>query len=415
MILKNAKCLIGKDLVKKDIEIIDGIITKISDKIDADGLDLKGLTILPSFIDPHVHLREPGFEYKSTILEGSKSCAKGGYTDVFMMPNLNPTPSSKESIKPLLEAQKTGVIRCHILGSITKNEASIELSDFDDIDKYCLGYSDDGKGVKTSKLMYEAMLKVKKLNKHIIAHVEDESLLYGGCIKKGKFSEENNLKGILGISETAQLARDLVLAKETQVKYHMCHMSTKNSLELMNFYKDKANVTCEVCPHHLLLCENDLVDSGDFKMNPPLAGYDDMMALREALKKGQIDCIATDHAPHSNEEKSRGLEKSAFGIVGIEDAFSLMYTNFVLTNDISLYDLICMMSLNPSRIFNLDSHEIKVGNKANLTIVDLDGKYTISKDRLISRATSMPFSGYEVNGIIKYTIMDGQIVFEKLQ
>lgn len=413
MTLKNGYCLIGDKLEKKDILIDNGLIVKIDDNInEGDLIDCSNLTILPSFIDCHVHFREPGFEYKSTIEEGARVAAKGGYTDVFMMPNLKPSPSDLESVKLLDSLRKDAVINCHILGTITKDEKSEELSDMDDINKYVKGYSDDGKGVKTADLMYNAMINARRLNRPIIAHSEDESLLYGGVVREGSWNKEHFTPGILDVSETVQLARDLVLAEKTGCQYHLCHISSSYSLELIKWYKTRCRVSCEVTPHHLLLNEFDLKDDGAFKMNPPLASIEDQKALIEGMKDGSIDIISTDHAPHSDEEKSRGLLKSPFGIVGLETSFPLLYTRFVKTNEITLKKLVDLMSLNESKLFDLDSHEIIEGNKANLTVIDLEKEFVIDDNFITSKSKSSPFKGMKVNGLVKYTIKDGGIVYE---
>ena len=413
MTLKNGYCLIGDKLEKKDILIDNGLIVKIDDNInEGDLINCSNLTILPSFIDCHVHFREPGFEYKATIKEEAKVAAKGGYTDVFMMPNLKPSPSNLESVKLLDSLRKDAVINCHILGTITKDEKSEELSDMDDINKYVKGYSDDGKGVKTADLMYNAMINARRLNRPIIAHSEDESLLYDGVVREGSWNKEHFTPGILDVSETVQLARDLVLAEKTGCQYHLCHISSRYSLELIKWYKTRCRVSCEVTPHHLLLNEFDLKDDGAFKMNPPLASIEDQKALIEGMKDGSIDIISTDHAPHSDEEKSRGLLKSPFGIVGLETSFPLLYTRFVKTNEITLKKLVDLMSLNESKLFNLDSHEIIEGNKANLTVIDLEKEFVIDDNFITSKSKSSPFKGMKVNGLVKYTIKDGGIVYE---
>ena len=411
--LKNGNVLINDNLIKKDILIDNEKIVKIDNNINEGKIiDCSNLTILPSFIDCHVHFREPGFEYKATILEEAKVAAKAGYTDVFMMPNLKPSPSDLKSVELLDSLRRDAIINCHILGTITKDEKSEALSDMDDINKYVKGFSDDGKGVKTADLMYKAMINAKRLNKTIIAHSEDESLLYGGVVREGIWNKDHYIPGIIDVSETVQLARDLVLAEKTNCQYHLCHISSRYSLELIKWYKTRCKVSCEVTPHHLLLNEMDLKDEGAYKMNPPLASVEDQNALIEGIKDGSIDIISTDHAPHSNEEKSNGLLKSPFGIVGLETAFPLLYTRFVKTNEISLKRLVDLMSLNESKLFRLDSHEIVEGNNANLVIIDLNKEFIIDEDFITSKSKSSPFIGMKVNGLVKYTILNGGIVYE---
>ena len=411
--LKNGNVLINDNLIKKDILIDNEKIVKIDNNINEGKIiDCTNLTILPSFIDCHVHFREPGFEYKATILDEAKVAAKAGYTDVFMMPNLKPSPSDLKSVELLDSLRKDAVINCHILGTITKDEKSEELCNMDDINKYVKGYSDDGKGVKTADLMYKAMINAKRLNKPIIAHSEDESLLYGGVVREGIWNKDHYIPGIIDVSETVQLARDLVLAEKTNCQYHLCHISSRYSLELIKWYKNRCKVSCEVTPHHLLLNEMDLKDDGSYKMNPPLASVEDQNALIEGIKDGSIDIISTDHAPHSNEEKSNGLLKSPFGIVGLETAFPLLYTRFVKTNEITLKRLVDLMSLNESKLFRLDSHEIVEGNNANIVIIDLNKEFIIDENFITSKSKSSPFIGMKVNGLVKYTILNGGIVYE---
>ena len=411
--LKNGNVLIGENLIKKDILIDNDKIAKIADNINEGKIiDCTNLTILPSFIDCHVHFREPGFEYKATIKEEAKVAAKGGYTDVFMMPNLKPCPSDLKSVELLDSLRKDAIINCHILGTITKDEKSEELSDMFEINDYVKGFSDDGKGVKTTNLMLQAMFDAKSLNKPIIAHCEDESILYGGVVRDGIWNRNNDFPGIIDISESVQVARDLVLAEKTGCQYHVCHISSKYTLELIKWYKNRCKVSCEVTPHHLLLNEMNLKDDGAYKMNPPLASIDDQKALIEGIKDGSIDIISTDHAPHSNEEKANGLLKSPFGIVGLETSFPLLYTRFVKTNEITLKRLVDLMSLNESKLFKLDSHEIVEGNNANITIVDLNKEFIIDESFITSKAKSSPFIGMKVNGLVKYTILNGGIIYE---
>ena len=411
--LKNGNVLIGENLIKKDILIKNSKIEKISDDINEGKIiDCTNLTILPSLIDCHVHFREPGFEYKATIKEEARVAAKGGYTDVFMMPNLKPSPSDIESVKLLDSLRKDALINCHILGTITKDEKSECLSDMYDINDYVKGFSDDGKGVKTTDLMLQAMFDAKNLDKPIIAHCEDESILYGGVVRDNIWNRNNDFPGIIYISETAQVARDLVLAEKTGCQYHVCHLSSKYTLELIKWYKTRCRVSCEVTPHHLLLNEFDLKDDGAFKMNPPLASIEDQKALIEGIKDGSIDIISTDHAPHSNEEKAKGLLKSPFGIVGLETALPLIYTNFVKTNVISLKRMVDLMSLNEAKLFDLETHEIFEGNKANIVIVDFNKEFIIDNNFITSKSKSSPFIGMKVNGLVKYTIKDGGIIYE---
>lgn len=414
--LKGADVFVGNAILKRDILVENGKITKIDiDISNGEIIDCSNHLITPSFIDPHVHSREPGFEYKETIATVSKAAAKGGYTKIFLMPNLNPVPSNLKDLNFILNLiNKNSLIDCCQLGSITMDQSGKgALSDIEGIAPYVVGFSDDGKGVVDSGQMYEAMRLAKKYNRAIIAHAEDESLLFGGVIHEGEFNKKNKLPGILSASETVQVARDLVLAEDTKVHYHVCHASAKETLALVKFYKDKGvNVTVEVTPHHILLNENDLKDDGIFKVNPPLRSREDQKAIIEAIKSGLIDMVATDHAPHTDEEKSKGLMNSSFGMVGIEISFGLLYTNLVKTNIISLERLLAMMSLNVSKAFNIENNAITVGNFANLTVIDLNKEYVIDKSTFVSKGRNTPFNGYKCFGQITKTILKGEIKYE---
>lgn len=409
--LKNGTLFINGKLEKKDLVFENNKIIKIEKDINmGDIIDCTNLLITPSFIDPHVHLREPGFEYKETIKTGTEAAARGGYTRIFLMPNLNPVP---DDIKKMIAYQNIikndSIIKCDIIAPITKNQKGENLVDFKLLDSYVIGYSDDGKGIELTSTMYEAMRGTKK---PILSHSEDETIVYNGIVNEGIYSKKNGLKGILDISETVQLARDLVLAKKTNTHYHLCHISCSESLELIKYYKKTSNITVEVTPHHLLLNENDLIDNGNYKMNPPLRTKKDQEALIEGIRDGSIDCIATDHAPHSEEEKNKGLKDSNFGIIGLETSFPMLYTKLVLTKKIELAKLLNLMSKNVSTIFKIKDHSIKINNNANLTIIDLNNEYKIDKESFLSKGRNTPFHGKSVFGKIKYTIYNGKIVYK---
>ena len=348
--------------------------------------------IIPGLCDVHVHLREPGFFYKGTIYDGSRSAAKGGYTTICPMPNLNPVPDSLEHLKEELDIiEKDGAIDIIPYGAITVSEAGKELSDMDAMKDYVVAFSDDGKGLQDADMMEKAMLKAKSLNKIIVAHCEVNDLLHGGYIHDGKYAIEHNHKGICSESEWAQIKRDVELAKKTGCAYHVCHISTKESVEIIRLAKKEGvNVTCETAPHYLLLDDSSLKEEGRFKMNPPLRDKEDRLALIEGIKDGTIDMIATDHAPHSKEEKERGLKDSPFGIVGLETAFSLLYTGLVKEGIITLEKLVELMCINPRRRFNLPFN--------GYTIFDLNKKYTIDSNTFLSKGKSTPFDGVEVYG-----------------
>ena len=361
--------------------------------------------IFPGFCDVHVHFREPGFSYKETIKTGSLAGARGGYTAVCTMPNLNPVPDTKENLKIQEDIiKKDALINVYPYASITKGQKGEELSDMESLTS-AISFSDDGRGVQNDEMMYLAMEKAKALDKVIVAHCEVNSLLEGGYIHKGEYAKAHGHKGICSESEYLQIERDIALAKKTGVKYHVCHISAKESVELIRqAKKDGVDITCETAPHYLVLEDSNLKEDGFYKMNPPLRGKRDKEALIEGIIDGTIDMIATDHAPHSLDEKSKGLEKSLFGIVGLETAFPIMYTHFVKTNVISLEKLINLMALNPRQRFN-----IPLGN--DFSIWDLEKSYKINSSEFKSMGRATPFNGMTVFGECLKTINGGKIVW----
>ncbi len=393
-----------------DISVSGGVFGGASDTV----FKFNNCAVFPGFIDVHVHLREPGFSYKETIETGSKACARGGYTTVCSMPNLNPVPDSLEHLDEQLELiKKDAVISVLPYGSITVGQNGKELSDMEAMSPYVCAFSDDGKGVQSDEMMKAAMLKAKSFGKMIVAHCEDNSLLNGGYIHLGNYAAEHGHRGICSESEWRPIERDLKLAEETGCAYHVCHISTKESVELIRKAKAAGvDVTCETAPHYLILSDKDLQEHGRFKMNPPLRDESDRLALIEGIIDGTIDMIATDHAPHSAEEKGRGLEKSAMGIVGIETAFPLLYTYLVKTNIITLDKLIELMSINPAKRFGFDCG-LNDGKPANFTVFDLDSKYTINPDDFLSKGKATPFEGCEVFGECLMTVCDGEIAYQK--
>ena len=364
--------------------------------------------IFPGFCDVHVHFREPGFSYKETIETGCRASARGGYTAVCTMPNLNPVPDSEESLQKqidIIEADST--INVYPYGSITVGQKGEELSQLDAMAQKCIAFSDDGRGVQSEELMREAMLKAKALGKMIVAHCEDNSLLHGGYIHDGEYCKNHSHKGICSESEWKPIERDLKLVKETGCIYHVCHISTKESVELIRKAKaDGLDVTCETGPHYLVLDDNDLEESGSFKMNPPLRSEADRLALIEGIKDGTIDMIATDHAPHSEEEKSKGLAGSAFGIVGIETAFQIMYTNLVKTGVITLEKLIELLAINPRNRFN-----IPLGT--DYTVWNLNADVIIKSEDFLSKGRATPFENTPVKSECVLTVCDGKVVYKK--
>ena len=364
--------------------------------------------IFPGFCDVHVHFREPGFSYKETIETGCKASARGGYTAVCTMPNLNPVPDSVENLKQQTDLiEQNATINVYPYASITVAQKGEELSDFDGMAQSSIAFSDDGRGVQSEELMKQAMLKAKSLGKMIVAHCEDNSLLYGGYIHDGEYCKAHGHKGICSESEWKPIERDLKLVKETGCSYHVCHISTKESVELIRKAKKEGlDVTCETGPHYLVLDDNDLEESGSFKMNPPLRSEEDRLALIEGIEDGTIDMIATDHAPHSAEEKSKGLQGSAFGIVGIETAFQIMYTNLVKTGVITLEKLIELMAINPRKRFN-----IPLGT--DYTVWDLEKDVVIESKDFLSKGKATPFENTPVKAECLLTVCDGKVVYQK--
>lgn len=401
---------------KKDILTDGEVIAKIEDNITDDSdkvYDFEGQHIFPGLIDVHVHLRQPGFEYKETIATGTKASARGGFTTVCSMPNLNPVPDSMANLREQLDIiEKDAVIDVLPFASLTKGQKGERISDMEVMAKFVAGFSDDGKGVQEEDMMRLCMIKARNLGKIISAHCEDEALLYGGYIHDGEYAKAKGHKGICSESEWGPIKRDIELLKETKAPYHVCHVSAKESIELIrNAKKDGIDITCETGPHYLVFNDMDLKEDGGYKMNPPIRGKEDQKALIEAIKDGTVDMIATDHAPHSAEEKSKGL-KSLNGIVGIETSFPVMYTNFVKTGEITLDRLIELMSKNPAKRFGIES-EIKVGAKANFTVFNLDDEYEINPDDFLSKGKSMPFGGMKVYGKCLLTVSKGRIAYEK--
>lgn len=364
--------------------------------------------IFPGFCDVHVHLRQPGFSYKETIKTGTQASAHGGYTTVFSMPNLKPVPDSAEHLKEQLDIiKKDAVINVLPYGAITVGQNGEELSDMEGMAKDVIAFSDDGRGVQSEEMMKEAMLRAKALGKIIVAHCEDNSLLHGGYIHDGVYASKHSHRGICSESEWKPIKRDLELCRQTGCAYHVCHISCKESVELIRQAKAQGiDVTCETGPHYLILTDEDLKEDGRFKMNPPLRSKEDRQALIEGVLDGTIDMIATDHAPHSQEEKSRGLEKSAFGIVGIETAFQLLYTHLVKKNIISLERLVELLAVNPRKRFGLEYDN-------SFTVWNLDKKTVINPSDFLSMGKATPFEGEEVFGECELTVCNGKTAYKK--
>lgn len=389
------------------------MIDKLSDTVLSNGdfadLDFENCVVFPGFCDVHVHFREPGFSYKETIKSGSSASAHGGYTAVCTMPNLNPVPDSAEHLGEQLRIIKNNaVINVYPYGSITVAQKGEMLSDMSAMADNVIAFSDDGRGVQSEELMREAMLKAKELGKMIVAHCEDNSLLHAGYIHDGVYAKEHGHRGICSESEWKPIERDLKLAKETGCAYHVCHISCKESVELIRKAKaDGVDVTCETGPHYLILTDEDLQEDGKFKMNPPLRSREDRQALIDGIKDGTVDMIATDHAPHSAEEKSKGLSGSAFGIVGIESAFQLIFTHLVKKNIISLEKAVELLAVNPRKRFN-----IPLGD--DCTIWNLNEKTVINPDEFLSTGKSTPFENAEVYGKCLLTLCGGKTVYKSI-
>ncbi len=370
-------------------------------------LNTPDFSVFPGFCDVHVHFREPGFSYKETIATGSSAAARGGYTAVCTMPNLNPVPDSVENLKAQLDIiKRDAVIDVYPYAAITVGQKGDVLSDFDGMAKNCIAFSDDGRGVQDEGMMREAMVRAKALGKMIVAHCEVNSLLHRGYIHDGEYAKSHGHRGICSESEWAQVERDLRLADETGCPYHVCHISAKETVSLIrDAKKSGVNVTCETGPHYLVMDDSDLQEDGRFKMNPPLRGREDRDALVEGICDGTIDMVATDHAPHSAEEKAKGLENSAFGIVGIETALPVMYTHLVKTGIITLEKLTELLAINARVRFG-----IPFGR--DFSVWKLDESFTVDPDEFLSKGRATPFAGHTLSGRCYATVKDGKLVWK---
>ena len=404
--------------LRRDLVIENGIVAGIGVGYSNGGnlIDCRGYSILPGLVDVHVHLREPGFSFKETIASGTAAAAAGGVTAVCSMPNLNPAPDDLEHLEVQLKAiQKDARVRVVPFGCITRGQKGTgELAALEAMAPYVAGFSDDGRGVQEDALMEQAMRLAKRLDRPIVAHCEDNRLLRpGGCIHDGRYAAAHGLVGISSESEWRQVERDLKLAAKAGCRYHVCHVSTKESVALIRQAKRAGvAVSCETAPHYLLLCEDDLADEGRFKMNPPLRTAADRDALLEGLCDGTIDVIATDHAPHTALEKSRGLAGSLMGVVGLETAFPVLYTKLVLGGVLSLASLVEKMSLAPRRLFRLPGG-LDVGASADLAVFDLGKEYMVDPETFSSMGRATPFAGWRVRGESWMTMVKGEVVWQR--
>ena len=394
----------------KSVGCEDRIVSSASQKMAAlASLSFGEIAVFPGFCDVHVHFREPGFSYKETIATGSRASARGGYTAVCTMPNLNPVPDSVENLNIQLKMiEDQSCIHVYPYGAITVGEKGEVLADLEGMAPNVIGFSDDGRGVQSDDMMREAMLHAKRLGKMIVAHCEVNELLRGGYIHDGEYARLHGHRGICSESEWAQIDRDLKLVEEIGVRYHVCHISTKESVDIIRKAKARGvDVTCETGPHYLVLTDMDLQEDGRFKMNPPLRSEEDRKALVEGIVDGTIDMIATDHAPHSAEEKGRGLEKSAFGIVGIEIAFQTMYTHLVKPGIITLEKLIDLMAIAPRKRFGIPMND-------DYCVWDLSAEETVDPEQFLSKGKATPFAGHKLLGKCLLTVCDGNTVYHSL-
>lgn len=424
MLIKGGRCFVDGRLVDTDVLIKDGKIQALGKNLVAEDsvnklIDASGKLVAPGLVDVHVHFRDPGLTYKETVETGSKAAAHGGFTTVGAMPNVDPVPDTSEKMQQMIKHnQQTGVVHVAQYSSVTVNRQGDQLVDFQAMkDAGAFAFSNDGSGIQTAGTMYRAMEGAAKVGLPLAAHVEDNSLLFGGVMTAGKRAEELGLPGAPSVSESAQVARDLVLAKATGVHYHICHVSTKESVELVRLAKKEGvNVTCEVTPHHLLLADKDIpANNSYFKMNPPLRHEEDRQAVIEGLLDGTIDMIATDHAPHSRKEKPQDdMRGAANGITGSETAFEMLYTKFVRPGIFSLTQLLNWMSTIPAEQFGLDqAGHLEPGKPADITIFDLNTEREITEDSYLSKGVNNPFTGQRVYGTTDLTLVDGKVAYSR--
>ena len=403
-----------------DILIEGDVISRVEKDIEPEGHDMVDATncvVMPGFVDLHVHFREPGFEYKETIYTGSRAAARGGVTSVFPMPNTKPVADSVEMINQINEiAARDSVVNIFQVGSVTKGQAGIEPTDIAGFKQAgVIAISEDGKSVMNSNVYRDAMRMAAENDILVMAHCEDINLVNGGAMNAGAQADKLGIKGISNAVEDVITARDILLAKETGARLHLCHCSTADSVRMVaQAKKDGIRVSAEVCPHHFTLCDEDIVtDNADFKMNPPLRSKSDVKALIEGLRDGTMEVISTDHAPHSDEEKKRPIAKAPFGITGIETSFCIAYTELVLKGVLTLEQLVEKMSCNPARIAGIDRGTLLPGKTADIVVANLDEEYIIDRNDFVSKGKNTPFDGKKVRGIIEYTFVSGKEVYKR--
>ena len=418
LLLTGGAVFLNGSFQNMDLAIDQGRIVSVSpSQENTSVIELDNCLIVPGFVDVHVHLREPGFSYKETIFSGTAAAAAGGYTAVCAMPNLKPVPDNADTLGLQLDLiRKNAKVRVYPYGAITQGEKGETLADLAEMAPDVAGFSDDGRGVQSRELMRQAMLLAKHLDKPIVAHCEDESLLTKGwAIHDGDFARRNGFPGNDSASEWKQVERDIQLVRETGCRYHVCHISTKESVALIRAAKAEGlPVTCETGPHYLVMCDEDLLDEGRFKMNPPIRSAEDRDALVAGLLDGTVDCIATDHAPHSAEEKAKGLWGSLNGIVGLETAFPILYTNLVEPGIVPLETILNALCVNPRRIFGLPGGSLEEGQPADLTVLDLNRPHVINSADFRSLGRATPFEGWGVSAAVAMTICCGEIVYHDL-
>ena len=411
----NAAIYAGGRFAAGEFAVEGGRIVPVAGAAPDRTVDLGGRHVIPGLVDVHVHLREPGFSQKETIASGTAAAARGGYTTVCSMPNLNPAPDAPDTLRAQTDIiRRDAVVRVVPYGCITMGQRGAgELVDFAALAPDVVGFSDDGRGVQSDELMEEAMRRAAKAGRPIVAHCEVDDLLRGGYIHDGEYCRAHGHKGICSESEWKQVERDIALAEKTGCQYHVCHVSTKESVELVRRAKARGvRVSCETAPHYLLLCDEDLQEDGRFKMNPPLRTKEDVQALKEGLRDDVMDVIATDHAPHTFEDKNTSMKSAPFGIVGLETAACLTYTELVLGGYLTPMQMAEKMSYNPAKIIGIDKGDIEPGKVADIVIFDPDETYVIDKNTFFSKGRNTPFDGRKVTGKVRMTLVNGQVVYE---